>query len=169
MACKALTGSPSAPTPAPRHRVRDLELILAADPRGTEQLFTSLLSVPGRPVSSLALSSVTKDALSSVTDDPRRGPMMGICPLITVRSPSLSGEFMKHYFKMPRLDMFKGKSTQGRSHENTQSEAMMSSGWERVCSLSASQCASLMCHGKLETKCLLSVSSKEILCVLFYK
>lgn len=60
---------------------------------------TPLLSVPGHPMSSLALSSITKDALSSITGDPRECPMIRVHHLITVWSPSLSGEFIKRYFR----------------------------------------------------------------------
>lgn len=99
MACDAVAGLP---TPeAPNHQGGDLELILAqigGGPEQRQQLFTSLLSVPGHPMSSFALSSITKEALSSVTSDPRECPMIRIYHLIIVWSPSLSGEFIKCYF-----------------------------------------------------------------------
>lgn len=144
------------PTPkALQHPGWDLELILVPDRRGPvqrEQLLTSPLSLPGHWCPHLHSLQLQRMHLSSITGDPRKCPMIRIYHLIIGWSPSLSGKFIKCYFKTSVLDMFKRKFTQKQGHENMWSKAMVPSGWECIYFHSAPVCLPV-CQFNVPRKC----------------
>lgn len=99
---------------APRCQGCHLEPIPATDGRGHSARKAAVHPSPSCSWAShvLTCTSTTKDALSSITGDPRERPVIRVHHLITVWSPSLSGEFIKCYFRMSGWDKLKRKLTQ---------------------------------------------------------